>query len=218
MSRLVFDKTGEKTFETGVSDCVLYVRKDATSYDSGVAWNGVTAVNESPSGAESTPVYADNIKYLNLTSAEEFAATLEAYTYPDEFEVCDGSAEVATGVTIGQQDRKQFALCYKTKVGNDVEGTAHGYKLHFIYNCQAAPSSKDYQTINGDPEAMTFSWEISTTPMPVTGYKPTATLVVDSRKVDAQKLKKLEDKIYGAEATEPTMPTVEEVIAIVTEP
>lgn len=218
MAKLVFDKTGEKTYETGVSNCVLYVRKDATSYNNGVAWNGLTALNESPSGAESSPVYADNIKYLNLTSAEEFKATLEAYTYPEEFEICDGSAEVATGVTIGQQDRKQFALCYKTKVGNDVEGTEHGYKLHFIYNCQAAPASKDYQTINGDPEAMTFSWEISTTPVSVAGHKPTATLVVDSRKVDSTKLKKLEDKIYGTEVDEPTMPTVEEVITICTTP
>lgn len=216
MSKIVFDQTGEKTYETGVSKTVLYVRKDASSYDNGVAWNGVTAVNEAPTGAESSPVYADNIKYLNLTSAEEFKATLEAYTYPEEFEVCDGSAEVKPGVTIGQQDRKQFALCYRTEVGNDVEGTSHGYKLHFIYNCQAAPSSKDYQTINGDPEAMTFSWEISTTPVVVTGYKPTATLVVDSRKVESTKLKELEDKIYGTESTEPTMPTIEEVIAIFT--
>ena len=218
MAKIVFDQTGEKTYETGVSKCVLYVRKDASSYNNGVAWNGVTAVNEAPTGAESSPVYADNIKYLNLTSAEEFKATLEAYTYPEEFEVCDGSAEVAPGVTIGQQDRKQFALCYRTEVGNDVEGTSHGYKLHFIYNGQAAPSSKDYQTINGDPEAMTFSWEISTTPVNVPGYKPTATLTVDSRKVTPEKLKKIEDKIYGTEVEEPTMPTIEEVIALVTTP
>lgn len=213
MSKIIFDNTGEKIYETGVDHCVLYVR-DGNTYQTGVAWNGITAINESPSGAEATPIYADNIKYLNIVSGEDFGATIEAYTYPDEFTECDGSAEIVAGVKIGQQTRKPFALCYRTLIGNDVAGTGHGYKLHFIYNAQAAVSAKNYKTINESPEAMSFSWEISTTPEVVEGFKPTATVTVDSTKVDAQKLKALEDKIYGSESSEPTMPTISEIVSL----
>lgn len=213
MSKIIFDNTGEKIYETGVDHCVLYVR-DGNAYQTGVAWNGITAINESPSGAEATPIYADNIKYLNIVSGEDFGATIEAYTYPDEFTECDGSAEIVAGVKIGQQTRKPFALCYRTLIGNDVAGTGHGYKLHFIYNAQAAVSAKNYKTINESPEAMSFSWEISTTPEVVEGFKPTATVTVDSTKVDAQKLKALEDKIYGTENSEPTMPTISEIVSL----
>lgn len=213
MSKIIFDNTGEKIYETGVDHCVLFVR-DGNSYQTGVAWNGITAINESPSGAEATPIYADNIKYLNIVSGEDFGATIEAYTYPDEFTECDGSAEIVAGVKIGQQTRKPFALCYRTLIGNDVAGTGHGYKLHFIYNAQAAVSAKNYKTINESPEAMSFSWEISTTPEVVEGFKPTATVTVDSTKVDAQKLKALEDKIYGSEDSEPTMPTISEIVSL----
>lgn len=199
MPKLEWDKTGEKTYETGVSQCALYVYDSAQSqYGTGVAWNGVTAISESPSGAEPTAIYADNAKYLSLMSAEEFAATIEAYTYPDEFMECDGTASLGTGVTIGQQSRKTFGLVYRTEFGNDTEGTDYGYKIHIIYGCQAAPSEKSYQTINDSPEAITFSWELSTTPVPVAGFKPTATLVIDSKKVDSTKLKTIEDKLYGA--------------------
>lgn len=211
MSKIIFDNTGEKIYETGVDHCVLFVR-DGNAYQTGVAWNGITAINESPSGAEATPIYADNIKYLNIVSGEDFGATIEAYTYPDEFTECDGSAEIIEGVKIGQQTRKPFALCYRTLIGNDVAGTGHGYKLHFIYNAQAAVSAKNYKTINESPEAMSFSWEISTTPEVVEGFKPTATVTVDSTKVDSQKLKALEDKIYGTESSEPTMPTISEIV------
>lgn len=213
MSKIIFDNTGEKIYETGVDHCVLFVR-DGNTYQTGVAWNGITAINESPSGAEATPIYADNIKYLNIVSGEDFGATIEAYTYPDEFTECDGSAEIIEGVKIGQQTRKPFALCYRTLIGNDVAGTGHGYKLHFIYNAQAAVSAKNYKTINESPEAMSFSWEISTTPEVVEGFKPTATVTVDSTKVDAEKLKALEDKIYGSESSEPTMPTISEIVSL----
>lgn len=213
MSKIIFDNTGEKIYETGVDHCVLYVR-DGNAYQTGVAWNGITAINENPSGAEATPIYADNIKYLNIVSGEDFGATIEAYTYPDEFTECDGSAEIVAGVKIGQQTRKPFALCYRTLIGNDVAGTGHGYKLHFIYNAQAAVSAKNYKTINESPEAMSFSWEISTTPEVVEGFKPTATVTVDSTKVDAEKLKALEDKIYGSESSEPTMPTISEIVSL----
>lgn len=213
MSKIIFDNTGEKIYETGVDHCVLYVR-DGNAYQTGVAWNGITAINENPSGAEATPIYADNIKYLNIVSGEDFGATIEAYTYPDEFTECDGSAEIVAGVKIGQQTRKPFALCYRTLIGNDVAGTGHGYKLHFIYNAQAAVSAKNYKTINESPEAMSFSWEISTTPEVVEGFKPTATVTVDSTKVDKQKLKALEDKIYGSENSEPTMPTISEIVSL----
>lgn len=199
MPKLEWDKTGEKTYETGVSQCALYVYdSDQSQYGTGVAWNGVTAISESPSGAEPTAIYADNSKYLSLMSAEEFAATIEAYTYPDEFMECDGTASLGTGITIGQQARKTFGLVYRTEFGNDTEGTEYGYKIHIIYGCQAAPSEKSYQTINDSPEAITFSWELSTTPVPVSGFKPTATLVIDSKKVDSTKLKTIEDKLYGA--------------------
>lgn len=213
MSKIIFDNTGEKIYETGVDHCVLFVR-DGNAYQTGVAWNGITAINESPSGAEATPIYADNIKYLNIVSGEDFGATIEAYTYPDEFTECDGSAEIIEGVKIGQQTRKPFALCYRTLIGNDVAGTGHGYKLHFIYNAQAAVSAKNYKTINESPEAMSFSWEISTTPEVVEGFKPTATVTVDSTKVDATKLKALEDKVYGTESSEPTMPTISEIVSL----
>lgn len=213
MSKIIFDNTGEKIYETGVDHCVLFVR-NGNAYQTGVAWNGITAINESPSGAEATPIYADNIKYLNIVSGEDFGATIEAYTYPDEFTECDGSAEIIEGVKIGQQTRKPFALCYRTLIGNDVAGTGHGYKLHFIYNAQAAVSAKNYKTINESPEAMSFSWEISTTPEVVEGFKPTATVTVDSTKVDSTKLKALEDKIYGTESSEPTMPTISEIVSL----
>lgn len=213
MSKIIFDNTGEKIYETGVDHCVLFVR-DGNAYQTGVAWNGITAINESPSGAEATPIYADNIKYLNIVSGEDFGATIEAYTYPDEFTECDGSAEIVEGVKIGQQTRKPFALCYRTLIGNDVAGTGHGYKLHFIYNAQAAVSAKNYKTINESPEAMSFSWEISTTPEVVEGFKPTATVTVDSTKVDSTKLKALEDKIYGTESSEPAMPTISEIVSL----
>ena len=214
MSKLTWDQVGEKLYETGVSQGVLYTAKSEGGYNNGVAWNGLTQVSENPSGAEATPVYADNIKYLNLFSAEEFGATIEAYTYPDEFAACDGSAEIIPGATIGQQSRSQFGFCYKTKIGNDVAGDSLGYKIHVVYNCQASPSAKAYQTVNESPEAITFSWEVTTTPVAVEGYKPTATLIIDSTKVDKDKLKAIEDKLYGTEETEPTLPTLQELIKI----
>ena len=192
MSKLEWDKKTERLYETGVKQGVLYVQKADGTYDNGVAWNGLTAVTENPSGAESNPLYADDIKYIDLRSAEEFGATIEAYTYPDEFAACDGSATVTAGVTIGQQVRKPFGLCYRTTLGNDSEFNDHGYKLHIIYNATASPSEKGYQTINDNPEAITFSWEITTTPVAVTGYKPTASITIDSTKVDATKLETLE--------------------------
>lgn len=214
--KLEWDKTGERTYETGIDRGVLYLLGNGGTYDSGVAWNGLISVSESPSGAEPTPIYADNIKYLNLMSAEEFAATIEAYTYPDEFGACDGSAELASGVSIGQQDRKTFGLAYRTKVGNDVQGDAHGYKLHIIYGGMASPSEKAYQTINDDPEAIAFSWEITTTPVNVTGHKPTATLVVDSIKVEPTKLSALEEILYGSEEAEPRLPLPDEIATLFT--
>ena len=194
--RLSWDNNGERLFETGVRNAVLY-KHDKTTYDKGVAWNGITAITESPEGAEATPLYADDIKYLNLFSAEEFGATIEAYTYPTEFEECDGSASVAPGVTIGQQSRKPFGLCYRTVLGNDVDGNDYGYKLHLIYGCQAQPSEKAFATINDSPEAITFSWEVKTTPVSVTGGKPTATLTVDSTKTTPEKMAALEAILHG---------------------
>ena len=214
MSKIVWDKTGDRLYETGVKKGVLYPRNESGIYDKGVAWNGLTAVTESPSGAEATPMYADDIKYLNLISAEEFGATIEAYTYPDEFAACDGSAELATGVTIGQQNRKTFGLCYKTTLGNDVDGNNYGYKLHIIYGCVATPSEKAYASINDSPEAITFSWEVTTTPVSVNGFKPTASLVIDSTKAEAAKLTALEDILYGAEATEPRLPLPDEIATL----
>lgn len=222
MSKIVWDKTGERLYETGVKNGVLYVQNSDGSYPKGVAWNGLTAVTESPSGAEATALYADDIKYLNLMSNEEFGATIEAYMYPKEFKVCDGSAEIAKGVTIGQQARKTFGLAYRTVLGNDVDGNDHGYKLHLIYGATASPSEKGYSTINDSPEAITFSWELNTTPVSVTGFKPTASLVIDSTEVDAEKLADLETILYGKDPTsvgagdgvDPRLPLPDEVAAI----
>ena len=214
MSKLVWDKTGERFYETGVKQGVLYPQGVNGTYPKGVAWNGLTAVTESPTGAEATPLYADNIKYLNLISAEEFGATIEAYTYPDEFAQCDGSSEIADGVTIGQQSRKAFGLSYKTTLGNDVDGNDYGYKLHIIYGAIAAPSEKGYATINDSPEAITFSWEVTTTPVSVTGFKPTASLVINSTKVDKTKLTALETILYGATETEARLPLPDEVVTL----
>lgn len=215
MSKLIWDASGERLYETGVKQGVLYVM-DNNVYGNGVAWNGLTAITESPSGAESTPLYADDIKYLDLRSTEEFGATIEAYTYPDEFAACDGSASLADGVSIGQQARKMFGLCYRTTVGNDTDGTDHGYKLHLIYGATASPSEKAYETINDSPEAITFSWEITTTPVSVTGFKPTASITIDSTKADPTCLAALEEKLYGGTSTEPTLPLPDEVKTIMT--
>lgn len=216
MAKLVWDETGKRFYETGVKMGVLYVQGTGGAYNTGVAWNGLTAVTESPSGAEANPMYADDIKYLNLFSAEEFGATIEAYTYPEEFEKCDGSASISTGVTIGQQERKQFGLCYRTTLGNDVEGNDHGYKIHIIYGAKASPSEKAYATINDSPEAITFSWELTTTPVSVSGHKPTANLVIDSTKVSAAALAALEKALYGDQSNEPRLPLPDEVIQIIT--
>lgn len=218
MAKLVWDKTGDRLYETGVKNGVLYI-PTAGVYSKGVAWNGLTAVTESPSGAEATALYADDTKYLSLMSAEEFGATIEAYTYPDEFAACDGSAELADGVVIGQQKRSTFGLCYKTTIGNDTEGNDHGYKLHIIYGALAKPSERAYATINDSPEAITFSWEITTTPVNVTGAKPTASLVIDSTKADPSKLAALEDILYGKDgepASEPRLPLPDEIKSLMT--
>lgn len=217
MSKLVWDQTGDRLYETGVKNGVLYVQSGDGTYPKGVAWNGLTAVTESPSGAEATPLYADDIKYLNLMSAEEFGATIEAYTYPDEFAECDGSAAIGTGVYIGQQPRKTFGLCYRTVFGNDVDGNDHGYKLHLVYGALAAPSEKAYATINDSPEAITFSWEITTTPVNVTGHKPTACVTIDSTKVDETKLAAIEAILYGTESEEAKLPTPDEIVALLAE-
>lgn len=218
MAKLVWDKTGDRLYETGVKNGVLYI-PTAGVYSKGVAWNGLTAVTESPSGAEATALYADDTKYLSLMSAEEFGATIEAYTYPDEFASCDGSAELADGVMIGQQKRSTFGLCYKTTIGNDTEGNDHGYKLHIIYGAQAKPSERAYASINDSPEAITFSWEITTTPVNVTGAKPTASLVIDSTKADPSKLAALEDILYGKDGepgNEPRLPLPDEIKTLMT--
>lgn len=212
MAKIEWDKVGERFYETGVDRGVLYPQSDeGTGYDNGVAWNGLTAVTESPSGAEATPQYADNIKYLNLISAEEFGATIEAYTYPEEFGRCDGTAELEPGVVIGQQNRKPFALSYRTFKGNDTQNTEHGYKIHIIYGATAAPSEKAFATVNDSPEAITFSWELTTTPVAVPGHKPTACITIDSTKVDKVKLGQLEAALYGTESEEPRVPMPEEV-------
>ena len=199
--KLVWDKTGEHYYETGVKNGVLYPMSASGTYPKGVAWNGLTAITESPSGAEATALYADDIKYLNLMSNEEFGATVEAYTYPDEFAECDGSASLTEGVYIGQQARKTFGLCYRTTLGNDSKGNDYGYKLHIIYGAMASPSEKAYSTINDSPDAITFSWELSTTPVAVANFKPTASLTIDSTKVDSTKLSKLEEILYGKDGT-----------------
>lgn len=219
MTQLIWDKTGERFYETGVDHGVLYVQNSSGLYPLGVAWNGLTAVTESPSGAESNAQYADNIKYLNLVSAEEFGATIEAFTYPDEFGVCDGTAMPETGVRIGQQTRRQFGFSYRTLKGNDVAGNDLGYLIHLVYACLAAPSEKAYNTVNDSPEPITFSWEVSTTPTAVgtiggVSYKPTATITIDSTAVNAADLKDLEDIIYGTVGQDPRLPLPAEVIAI----
>ena len=216
MSKIVWDQTGERLYETGVKQGVLYI-PTAGVYSKGVAWNGLTAVTESPSGAEATALYADDIKYLNLMSNEEFGCTIEAYTYPDEFAVCDGSASLAKGVNIGQQPRKTFGLCYRTTLGNDTDGNGYGYKLHMVYGCLAAPSEKAFSTINDSPEAITFSWEVSTTPVNVAGHKPTAHLEIDSTKADPVKLAALEEILYGGAETEARLPLPDEIATLMAE-
>ncbi len=215
MAKLIWDAAGQKVYETGVSHGVLYPISKTTpgTYDKGVAWNGLITITESPTGAEPTAIYADNIKYLNLMSVEEFGATVEAYTYPDEFAICDGSAALAEGVIIGQQKREIFALCYQTVIGNDMNPEA-GFKLHIIYGAQASPSERAYSTINDSPEAIAFSWEIITTPIEVTGFKPTALLTIDSTKVDAAKLQTVLDSLYGTADDEPTLLLPDEIAAI----
>lgn len=216
MAMLVWDKTGEHFYETGIDRGVLYVQESG-AYPTGVAWNGLISVSESPSGAEANAVYADNIKYLSLMSAEEFGATIEAYTYPDEFMECDGSATLVTGVTVGQQSRKTFGMCYRTKLGNDVDLDEHGYKIHIIYGATASPSEKGYQTVSDSPEAITFSWEVSTVPVNVTGMKPTASLVIDSTKADPTKLQALEKILYGGDDGDgPRLPLPDEIKTLMT--
>ena len=205
MARLIWDEVGQRFFETGVKNGVIYVQNNDGSYANGVVWNGLTAITESPSGAEETPLYADDVKYLTLRSAEEFGATIEAFTYPEEFEQCDGSATIADGITVGQQARRAFGLCYRTAVGNDIQGQEFSYKLHIIYGCTVAPSEKSYSTINDNPEAITFSWELSTVPVPVDGFKPTASLVIDANKVEAGKLQLLENALFGDAENEATL-------------
>lgn len=211
---LVWDETGSRTYETGVDRGVLYPIDENSQYSKGVAWSGLTQVTESPSGAESTALYADNIKYLNLVSAEEFGATVEAYTYPDEFAECDGSATIAQGVTIGQQDRKVFGMAYRTLKGNDTKSNNYGYKIHLIYGCLASPSEKSYGTVNDSPEAITFSWEVKTTPVNVTGFKPTALVVIDSTVCDADKLAAFEKVLYGSDEAEARLPLPDEVATL----
>lgn len=215
MAKLTWDKSGERFYETGVSHGVLYPASSATpgSYDKGIAWNGLTAVTESPTGAEPNPLYADNIKYLNLMSIEELEATIEAYTYPDEFAACDGSAEITTGVMIGQQNRKEFAVCYQTKIGNDQDQDL-GFKLHIIYGALASPSERSYETVNDSPEAITFSWDITTTPVEIDGHKPSALLTIDSTKIAADKLQLLLDTLYGTTEDEPTLLLPNEIITL----
>lgn len=218
MAKLKWDQTGERLYETGIDRGVLYVYDTGSStYGTGVAWNGLTAVNETPSGAESNPQYADNIKYLDLYSAEEFGATIEAFTYPAEFEECDGSAELVKGVTIGMQNRKMFGFSYRTLIGNDTEGTDHGYKLHLVYGAKASPSEKSRSTVNDSPEAVTFSWEVTTTPVTVESFKPTSHLIIDSTKADPAKLAELEKKLYGDDsAGTPSLPLPDEVKTLMT--
>jgi hypothetical protein len=215
MAKLVFNNVGERLFETGVKNGVLYVMGDDGAYENGVVWNGLTAVTESPSGAETTPLYADDVKYVVIYAAEEFGATVEAYTYPEEFEQCDGSAAISEGITIGQQTRKSFGMCYKTSVGNDVQGQDYGYKIHIIYGAKAAPSEKSYSTINDSPEAVTFSWELSTVPVPVEGHNPTATMVIDSTRVPAEKMALIEAKLYGSEESDATLPLPNEILDLI---
>lgn len=225
MAKCVWDKVGERLYETGTRQTVLYPMDKKGMYSKGVPWSGVTSITESPSGAEPTDLWADDIKYLTLFSAEQFGATIEAYTYPDEFAECDGSASLATGVMIGQQARKMFGLCYRTVLGNDVVGEDYGYKLHLVYGAKASPSEKAYNSINDNPEASSLSWEITTTPVNVAGFKPTAHLEIDSTKVDAVKLKALEEILYGKDATsegasdgvDPRLPLPDEIATMFSE-
>ena len=214
MPKLIWDQTGERFYETGVQQTVLYPQGLGGTYPEGFAWNGVIGITESPSGAEATPLYADNIKYLNLISTEEFGASIEAYTYPDEFGQCDGSAELVAGVNVGQQTRKTFGLSYKTLKGNDESGDDHGYKLHLIYGALAAPSEKGYATVSDSPEAITFSWELTTTPVEVPGFKPAASITIDSTKVDPAKLKALEGILHGSEEEAARLPLPAEIATL----
>lgn len=214
MTKIVWDEVGKRYYETGVSQGVLYTQDATGKYSKGVAWNGLITVNESPSGAEPTPLYADDIKYLNLMSAEEFGASIEAYTYPEEFALCDGTQELTTGITIGQQMRKPFGLSYKTKIGNDIDGVDHGYKLHLIYGALASPTQKSYSTINDNPDAITFSWDVKTTPVAVTGMKPTATIVIDSTKIEKANLEALEKVLFGDAEEEPRLPLPDEILQL----
>ena len=219
MSKLKWDQTGEKFYETGVKNGVLYLLNEQGKYNKGVAWNGLTAVTESPSGAEATKLYADDTNYVSLYSAEVFGATVEAYTYPPEFEACDGTAQLTKGVTIGQQERSTFGMCYRTTIGNDVAGNDYGYKLHLIYGAKASPSEKAYNTINDSPEAITFSWELTTTPVTVNGFKPTASITIDSTKADPTKLAALEDILYGKDGepgSEARLPLPDEIKTLMT--
>ena len=216
MSTLVWDQTGERLYETGVKNGVLYVATEGNPYGKGVAWNGLTAVTESPSGAEATALYADDIKYLNLISAEELGGTIEAYMYPDEFAACNGEASLAGGVSVGQQSRSKFGLCYRTVLGNDTENNEYGYKLHLIYGAQASPSERAYATINDSPEAITMSWEFTTTPVSVAGMKPTSIITIDSTKADKTCLAALEAVLYGTEEKEAYLPLPDEVKTLMT--
>lgn len=215
MAKLVWDEAGKRIYETGVKNGVLYLQSDDGTYPKGVAWNGLTSVEESPSGADATALWADDDKYLTMYSKEEFGATITAYTYPAEFEKCDGSDSLAEGVVIGQQNRVAFGLCYKTTLGNDIKGNDYGYKLHLVYGLKASPSSKSYSTINDSPEAIEFSWEVKSTPVNVTGHNATSTLVIDSTKVKAEKLAILNDKLFGSESEEATLLTPDEVLTII---
>lgn len=214
MSKLVWDEVGKRIYETGVNHGVLYPIQTGGVYTKGVAWNGLSAVTESPSGAEASPHYADNIKYLNMVSAEEFGATIEAFTYPDEFAECDGSAEIATGVYAGQQNRKTFGLCYRTILGNDTNSDGYGYKLHLVYGALAAPSEKGYSTVNESTEPIAFSWEVTTTPVSVDNFKPTASLTIDSTKADKTKLTALERILYGDADVEARLPLPDEIATL----
>lgn len=214
MSRLVWDQAGQKLYENGVDRGVLFPQNANGTYATGVAWNGLTAVNQSPSGGDANPLYADNIKYLDLRSAEDFGATVEAYTYPDEFAECDGSREIAPGVMAGQQSRKAFGFSYRTLIGNDTEGDAHGYKIHIIYNATVSPSEKSYGTVNDSPDAINFSWEMTTTPISVTGFKPTSHIEIDSTKVDSAKLTTLENTLYGTTEQSPRLPLPDELVTM----
>lgn len=213
MAVLTWDQTGEKLYETGVQKGVLYPM-DGAVYGKGVAWNGLTAVNETPSGAESTKLYADDIKYLDIRSAEEFGATIEAYSSPEEFDACDGTAELAAGVNIGQQNRKGFGFCYRSTIGNDTEYNNYGYKLHIIYGLTASPSERSYSTVNDSPEAATLSWEVSSTPVNVAGFKPTSIITINSKKINPAALKEIEDALYGTESVEPKILLPDEIKAI----